>query len=311
MAKTKKKNKKPGRAGKIALGAAAALALLLACVAGFAALKANALHVRRAELTLADLPAGFDGVTLLYASDIDLCGLNTPAKSGALFQQLQSLSPDVLILGGDYTSTSLFDALNSGGQGENTAKQLAARTSFFHYIRDFSAPLGKFAIASPQDPEPQALSDLMLESGVTPLMNDRAAIQRGGETLWLVGIATENADLSAAGKLFRRDDCVVAAAYSPAVVPRMTIAEAGDSGRWFDLALCGGTHGGQLRLFGHSVLNLSREEQQYLYGWRIENGSPVLTTSGVGCEAANLRLGSAPEVWLITLRAGEALPDLR
>ena len=34
----------------------------------------------------------------------------------------------------------------------------------------------------------------------------------------------------------------------------------------------------------------------------MENALPILTTEGVGCEGLNLRLGTAPEVWLITLR---------
>ena len=69
-----------------------------------------------------------------------------------------------------------------------------------------------------------------------------------------------------------------------------------------DVLLCGHTHGGQIRLFGKSILDLSRQEQRYLSGWNTETGQPILTTTGVGCETVNIRLGSTPEVWLITLR---------
>ena len=70
-------------------------------------------------------------------------------------------------------------------------------------------------------------------------------------------------------------------------------------------------HGGQIRLFGVNLLSLNGVERNYLKGWNLENEIPILTTTGVGCEGVNIRLGSRPEVWLITLRAGEGLPDLR
>ena len=97
---------------------------------------------------------------------------------------------------------------------------------------------------------------------------------------------------------------MLAVAYGPDVLPVMLTSEAADGGQWADLALCGHTHGVQLRLFGRSVLPLSQREQRYLSGWHTENGLPILITQGVGCEGINLRLGSTPEVWLITLRRG-------
>ena len=95
---------------------------------------------------------------------------------------------------------------------------------------------------------------------------------------------------------------MIVTAYSPSLLPILLTSEAGDGGQWSDLTLCGHTHGGQVRLFGRSALELNRQEQRYLSGWSVDNGHPILVTEGVGCEGANLRLGSAPEVWLITLR---------
>ena len=137
-----------------------------------------------------------------------------------------------------------------------------------------------------------------------PLFNDRTAIRSGGDALWLAGICEESASLNSAGNTFLKGDCVLVAAYSPTVLPVLLTSEASDGGQWADLALCGHTHGGQIRLFGRSVLPLDSREQRFLSGWNVDTGLPVLVTQGVGCEAVNLRLGSAPEVWLITLRRG-------
>lgn len=303
MAKSRKTNRKMSRAGRITLSVFIAVLLALALFCGVAALNASMVRVRRAEVQIRDLPAAFDGRTILYASDIDLCGLNTGTRSGELFKKLQELKPDMLILGGDYTSPSLFRILNRGDAVDaRDLVQLRARTDFFLYIKDFEAPFGKFGVAAPEDSEQEMLANQMMDAGVTPLFNDRAPVTIGGDTLWIIGVSQETANLNSVGSAFTRGDCVLVAAYSPAVLPVLATSEAQDGGRWADLALTGHTHGGQVRLFGRDLLNLTATERQYRAGWTMENGLPILTTQGVGCEGANLRVGTEPEVWLITLR---------
>ena len=313
MPAKKKANKRPGRAGRIALGSLAGLALLLALALGAGAVNAATVRVRRAEVKLADLPPEFDGVKLLYASDIDLCGLNTAARAADLFVRLRDLRPDALILGGDYTSDSLLAILNRSGDSDAADPgTLRQRAEFIQSLRDFQAPLGKFAIRAPEDPEPQALALALRDAGVTPLFDEVAPIQSGGATLYLAGLAGEAEPVARAAAAASREDCVIALAPSPALIPRIVTNEAPGGGPWCDLLLAGHTHGGQIRLFGVSVLALNGVERDYLRGWRVENGVPMLTTSGVGCEGANIRLGSEAEVWLITLRRadGVVLPDL-
>ena len=303
MAKAKKKNKKMGKAGKRALAACGVILLLLCLVMVCAAINANIIRVRRAELTIRDLPDSFEGMTILYASDIDLCGLNTADKAGALFSCLQAMSPDVLILGGDYTSHSVFEMLNSpDAKAQNTQSQLQKRSDFFHYISDFNAPMGKYAIASPEDPDWSELKQVMEANGVYPLFNQRVALTIGEDMLWLVGFSSDGKGTNhSVDSVFSHEDCVVALSYSPELLPYLLTIEASNSGTWADLILCGHTHGGQIRLFGHSILQLSHIEQQYISGWAMDNGQPILTTEGLGCEGANMRIGSAPEVWMITL----------
>ena len=302
MARGLKGNRKPGRGYKVALGILAGLLLLLGAALGIAALNANTVHVRRATVAVPDLPAAFEGRTILYASDFDLCGLNTAEKSAALLNDLQALAPDMLVLGGDYASESVFDALNRGDfDGDGAAKRLRARTDFFHYISGFSAPLGRFAVAAPEDGDRAELAALMEACGFTPLIDARADVRLNGEALTLVGLCGDGADLTPLIGGIRRGDCAVAVAWSPNAFPAVVTGEAADGGPWADLLLTGHTHGGQVRLFGRSMLPLERLEAQVDSGWSVQNGLPVLVTSGVGCEGANLRLGTQAEVWLITL----------
>ena len=78
---------------------------------------------------------------------------------------------------------------------------------------------------------------------------------------------------------------------------------AAEAGSCADLVLSGHTHGGQIRLFGKSILSLSNAERRFLFGWNTQSGIPILTSQGIGCEGINMRLGTEPEVWLITLRS--------
>jgi len=303
MANRKKTNKKPGKGGRFALGIFTALLLALVATSSIGFLNASLLRIRRAEVVLSDLPGDFDDVTLLYASDIDLCGLNTPARAGALFHQLQSLEPDILVLGGDYNAIALLDKLNRPERNStDESKALASRSDFFHYISAFHAPLGKYAIAATEDLQWQALRTVMEENGIQPLFNSKAEIHNGADKIWLVGISGKITSLNDAANDFKQGDCVIAITEGPDILPVLLTSEAADSGPWADLALCGHTHGGQIRLFGRSILSLSDADKRFLTGWNTGSGIPILTTQGVGCEGINLRIGTEPEVWLITLR---------
>lgn len=303
MATRKKINKKPGRGGRIALRIFVALLLTLAIMAGIGFVNASLLRIRRAEVVIPDLPRNFDGKTLLYVSDIDLCGLNTPARAGAVFEQLQSLRPDILVLGGDYNSISLLDKLNQpDNHSIDESKLIEARMDFFYYIGRFQAPMGKYAIASTEDIQSSNLQTVMAQNGVQSIDNSRIDIHAGGDTLWLVGVSGKDSNINDVGRAFTRNDCVVVITEGPDLLPVLLTSEASDSGLWSDMILCGHTHGGQIRLFGHSILSLSDAEQRFISGWNTQSGIPILTSEGMGCEGLNLRLDTEPQVWLITLK---------
>lgn len=306
----KKQNKKRTRGGWIALKILAVMLIMMGITLGYAYFNASTVHVRYAEITLKDLPDVFDGSKVLFVSDIDLCGTNSPEKSAKLMQRLQALQPDMLLLGGDYTSTSIIDVLN---QTENESGALTRRNDFFKAIAGFNAPLGKYAVAGDNDVQLELLESLFRETGVTPLFNDHSAVKKGNGTIHLVGF---NANISgvnfgSVANAFKKEDCVIVLAHSPGVFPQVLTTEASNMGAWADLLLAGHTHGGQIRLMGRNIIRLSDQEQNFLKGWKRENDSLLLTSTGLGCEGANLRLGSQPEVWMITLKNGNViLPDL-
>jgi len=275
--------------------------ILLALLAMFAAglhVNARVVHVRYANVRLEDLPDSFDGTTVLFATDIDLCGLNTAEGIERLFDQLQQLKPDLLLLGGDYASASLVERLN----GRSSDGEDAARQAFFKAISTFYAPLGKLAVSGDNDGGTDALNMARLGSGVELIDGALRVISNGTDAIGVVGVGENTGELSAIAGKIRADQCVIALMHRPSRVVDVQISEAKDGGRWADLALAGHTHGGQLQVAGRTLLSLDETEQRCIGGWYSE-GAPLLVSQGVGCEGVNLRFGSQAEVWLITLRA--------
>jgi len=69
--------------------------------------------------------------------------------------------------------------------------------------------------------------------------------------------------------------------------------------------LAGHTHCGQIRLpFVGAVSTMSRYGQRYACGLIRENGRTLIVTAGLGTSGLPLRLGAAPDLWLIWLGPG-------
>lgn len=294
--KQKKAAKKPRRRIGAILAAIAALAVL--GLAGGMYLNAGVVHVRRAQVHLADLPASLDGTTLLYLTDLDLCGTNTAGRAAGLLKRLQSLQPDVLLLGGDYTSASLVSRLN----GKDAVP--------FHYeqplidaLAEFSAPMGKLAIAGDNDGAAESLMLALEGTGIQMIDGSAAVLTNGQDAFAIAGVGARTSDVGTLSRKFDKDQCVIVLTHSPEQITSIRIAEACDGGAWADLVLAGHTHGGQIRLAGRPMLSLTETEKRYISGWFQDASAPLLVSQGVGCEGANLRLGTQAEVWLITLRS--------
>lgn len=313
-AKTRQKpQKKQVRGRRRAVLPALLLAFLLALGGAFGWMAASAriTALKQAQLFLPDLPAAFDGTSILYISDIDIRNDNDSAATIKLMRKLQDLEPDMLILGGDYSAATLLEGLN-GASGGDTAKA----QDFIASLAGFSAPLGKFAVAGEND-DPAALASLFAASGVQLLSDACAAVQKGASQLVIAGLSDSGRNQTPyeqIGGYFSGDECVIAVAHNPSSYVGIRVAEARGGGAWADAVLSGHTLGGQIQIFGRTLRNLPEAEKRCIGGWYYSDDLPMLVSQGLGCKGAMLRLGSDSEVWLITLRcpqenAGVYLPN--
>ncbi len=256
-------------------------------------------HVCPAEVYLPDLPAQFDGTTLLYISDVNVRSDADARASVHLMEKLEALRPDVLLLGGDYSAGTMLDTLNgSAAGGSEGAKQ------FLRALVNFQAPLGKFAVLGEADDAASLANDLSF-AGIRLLEDGAAAVERDGARIGIVGLRASDADSTPYAQIarnFRAKDCILVLAHNPTAYTRIRTSEAQGGGAWADLVLSGHTLGGQIKLFGRTLRSFTEEESRRIAGWYYGDDLPALVSQGLGCRSVKLRLGTRSEVWFITLR---------
>lgn len=252
---------------------------------------ARQLYLNACELALPSLPDAISGLRIAYASDIHYGRYLEKARLIDLAEKLNALDADLMILGGDY--------------GEDSEHSLA----FWREIPDLRARLGVFAVPGNHDLTDltaQQLGKAMGKRGVIPLINSVQRLSHRGARFALCSTddvyeghpEPEKVAHQAAGAGF-----VIYAPHSP---DALKAAYALSEKPFFDLALCGHTHGGQVALFGVGLATSShmglRYGAHYRSGVIREKGVTVFVSNGVGTTWLPLRLGVEPQYHLITLR---------
>ena len=236
------------------------------------------------------LPGAFDGLRVAFLSDIHYGAYLNEERVRDLVRRVNALEPDLIILGGDY--------------GEDSQGALA----FFHLMPGFQAKIATVAVMGNHDrtlPESnlQAICRAMMEANIHPLVNDALVIEREGKKLAIASVDdyyNGHPDLEKAAALCRDADFTIFAPHTPDILPE-TYHMAG--GIFYDLALCGHTHGGQVNLFGRALKSSSDYGERFRTGWKRENGADILISNGVGTSFLPVRLGTRPQFHLITLKA--------
>lgn len=295
------KRRWPGRVLKVAL-------LFLAALLVAMILEAMVIRLRFVDVYLDDLPAEFNGTTVLFMTDLHMDPLNSPERAYRVMEQLSRLNPDMILLGGDYASAGLFEAIGE----EDAQSRIRARKEedlgrFFSWMKGLNPPLGKYAVAGEHDVELEELQGILALGDVRLLKNECVRVERNGASLVVMGlddwIAGEQNPGAPAAQVVQ-GDCVVALSHNPDAFPAMILKSAAGGGSAVDLMLSGHTHGGQITLFGiRPIYTYSTYGNRYAGGWIREGGPHLLVSCGVGTTLMPLRLGATAEAHLITLYA--------
>jgi predicted MPP superfamily phosphohydrolase len=221
-------------------------------------------------------------VTVAFLTDIHLGPTTPPAYLRQSVHQVNALSPDLVVLGGDYFFRSLDDT-----------------EEFTQALAELDCPLGVFAVLGNHDHWLNAslVTECLESAGVTLLTNRGVRVDCPEGSLWLCGVDdlwTGEPDIAAALDGRDGDEIAILLSHNPDFAP--AAAEQG-----VDLMLSGHTHGGQIRLFGRTLFSNSSYGDTYLAGWSRLHDTDVYVSRGIGSVEIALRLGAPAEISLISV----------
>ena len=222
-----------------------------------------------------------------------------------IIETANALGPDIHLLLGDYVTAHRF----------RTAKvpvHLAANVA-----KALKSPLGTFAICGNHDwwddltaqknkHGPTVAQKAFEDAGIPMLENRAVRLTKDGLPFWLSGTSSmiaikknrnwdfeSRADIPAAMAMINDNAPIIHMAHEPDLFPEIPDR--------VSLTLSGHTHGGQVRLFGHSFVTPSDYGNTYAYGHVIENGRHLVVSGGLGCSIIPIRLGMPPEIVVLEL----------
>ncbi len=223
------------------------------------------------------------GVRIALLADIHHGPLTGLDFIHEMVEKTVSLSPDLIVLGGDYVHAS----------GRYTRP-------CFEALSGLSAPLGVFAVLGNHDhwEAPKETHAAIRDSGFTDLTNTGIWLKRGGYRLRIAGVGDlweDHQDLKSALGDLAPEETSVLLSHNPDYLEVLDQPGVG-------LVLSGHTHGGQVYLppFGAPLIP-SAYGQKYRYGLVKTPFSQVFVTRGVGTIYPPVRFCCPPEIALLTL----------
>ena len=273
------------------------LAALILLIVIWPLAEPHMLQVEQTHLSSSALPADVGQLRIVFVTDIHQDGFPffTQQQTAGLISRINSLNADLVLFGGDYTSSP---------------EQAVA---FFNALPAVHANYGAYGILGEHDRDlsGETLRELraaMKAKGVALLVDEIAGIRVGNNEIYIAGlddITSGSPKIGAVSAQVHRDDFVILLGHSPALIEEaMEKTDADKRKPWFDLGLFGHTHGGQCAVFG-GLLHIADEvDSHYQMGWLEENRIPVLISSGIGTVGLPVRFLRRPVIHVITLRNG-------
>jgi predicted MPP superfamily phosphohydrolase len=241
--------------------------------------------VRRAKVQMPDWPHGAPPLEVVLIADIHVAGPDMPpTRLSRIVAQINALRPDLVLIAGDFVSDKrIATKTYSGSEALAPLSKLRSR-------------LGTLAVLGNHDHwrgEPEMIGAIK-RSGIRLLSND--AIVVGPLSLGGADDAfTGNDDVRATVADMRMlKGARVLLSHSPDVMPIVP-----DDAT---LVLAGHTHCGQIRLpLIGAMSTMSDYGNRFSCGVVRDGPKRLIVSAGLGTSLLPLRLGAAPDLWLLTL----------
>ena len=260
--------------------------------------------VIKQTLTFSDLPDSFDGVTITHISDIHSGSFDNPEKIEYAIDLINEQNSDLVLFTGDIVNTH--------------AKEMHPWIETFKKIHN--PVLGKYSILGNHDygeysewsseeakqENFKEIKDLHRQIDFKLLLNQNVKIQKGNDSIRLIGVENwgkhfkKAGDLNIASEGVSNDEFKILMSHDPSHWD----TEVQHDDRNYHLTLSGHTHGFQ---FGIEIPGfLKWSPVQYVYkqwaGLYENMGRFIYVNRGFGFHAFPGRVGIMPEITVITLK---------
>jgi uncharacterized protein len=256
---------------------------LLAGAGVYPFLEAKWCRLRRATVTLPNLPRPFEGTTVAFLSDVHHGPFVPRAYVRSIVAMTNELKPDFVLLGGDYC---------------HHGPQYIAPVH--EDLGKLEARMGRFAVLGNHDHWDGYKESIEgLEAAGIPLLRNAGVwVEKGLARLRIGGVGDlwcDKPDVARAlGDATERDASIVIS-HNPDVAETLRDPRVG-------LMLSGHTHGGQVVVPFYGAPRVpSSYGQKYLHGLVRGPSCNVFVSRGVGTISPPVRLFCRPEVVLLTL----------
>lgn len=252
----------------------------------------NMLVVRRVEIVSEDWRGAPITIAALSDSHVGSPHVNAE-RMERIVQRVNGLTPDLVVLLGDYAGSHEPEAQRSGREQGAIADGIAVFAAL-------DAPLGVVAVLGNHDVwyRRETITRALEEAGAAALWNRNVIISRAGGDVVVAGLAddmTGDPDFADAldGAPANTDTIVIS--HSPDPFADMPAGPA--------LMLAGHGHCGQVTIpfFGRPILPL--RNRAYGCGLIEANGKRMFVSAGIGTSIVPVRFLNPPEIVLIRIRA--------
>ncbi len=256
----------------------------------------TALMVSTISISSSHIPAAFSGFRIAQISDLH--NVEFGKNNAELLKLLSESRPDIIVITGD-----LIDANHTDVGIALGFAQESVRIAPTYYVT------GNHEAASPQY---DALQDWLEDAGVIVLEDEAISLERGGETIALLGLA--DPDFTVKGDMFGEVPAMVStklknliddeSGYTILLSHRPELFETYVDGG-IDLVFSGHVHGGQFRLpfIGGLVAPNQGLFPKYDAGLYTDGGTSMVVSRGIGNSIIPFRFNNRPEIVLVELNA--------
>ncbi len=246
-------------------------------------------RVRRIDVTVPRLGAGFDGARIVLITDTHYGPINRARWSRGVVEVMNTLDADIVAHAGDIAD----------GEVAQRREQAAP-------LGDVRAALARVYVTGNHEyfSGAQRWVEHMASLGWEALHNRHVVVTRGGDQLVIAGVDDRTA--AGSGVPGHHQDHEAALQGADPALPVLLLAHqpqmiAGAVAHGVDLQLSGHTHGGQIWPFHYLV----RTDQPSLQGLsRHSERTQLYTSRGTGFWGPPFRIFAPSEITLITLHAG-------